>query len=61
MTQQQKVAVESLKRDGFKVIQDTHGAICLARGNDYRLVKQDGRQQRAKRDLYLKPTQRKPQ
>lgn len=50
MTSQQKAAVDALKNDGFKVIEDTHSAICLVRGNDFRLVKQDGRQQRAKRD-----------
>lgn len=50
MTPQQKAAVDALKNDGFKVIEDTHSGICLVRGNDYRLVKQDGRQQRAKHD-----------
>lgn len=47
MTPAQQVTVKTLQREGFTIEQQGRRTIRLARGNDYRLVKADGTQQRA--------------
>ncbi|MBS9758477.1 hypothetical protein JR044_31270 [Pseudomonas aeruginosa] len=48
MTTAQQAAIAALQRDGFALEYHGRHVARLARGNDYRLVRQDGTQQRAK-------------
>lgn len=47
MTITQKITVCQLQREGF-VINHESEKVCMVRGNDFRLINQDGSMQRAK-------------
>ena len=48
MTPPQQATINTLQREGFTVEYRGKNVIRVAHGNDYRLVKLDGSQQRAK-------------